>query len=65
MDGLRKSRVIICDLWNYFAYADVRQDIPLFPGDVVVVPERLPDVDQPEHSEDLEEPEDLEDPEDP
>lgn len=38
IDPLRKSRVIICDMWNYFALADVRQDIPLFPGDVVYVP---------------------------
>ena len=39
-DPLRKSRVIICDLWDYFAKADVRQDIPLAPGDVVFVPQR-------------------------
>jgi len=39
-DPLRKSRVIVCDLWDYFAKADVRQDIPLAPGDVVFVPER-------------------------
>lgn len=38
VDALRKSRVIICDMWNYFALADVRQDIPLFPGDVIYVP---------------------------
>jgi polysaccharide export outer membrane protein len=39
-DPLRKSRVIICDLWDYFAKADVRQDIPMAPGDVVFVPLR-------------------------
>ncbi len=39
-DPLRKSRVIVCDLWDYFAKADVRQDIPLLPGDVVFVPMR-------------------------
>jgi hypothetical protein len=39
-DPLRKSRVIVCDLWDYFAKADVRQDIPLAPGDVVFVPQR-------------------------
>jgi polysaccharide export outer membrane protein len=39
-DPLRKSRVIICDLWDYFAKGDVRQDIPLAPGDVVFVPQR-------------------------
>ena len=39
-DPLRKSRVIICDLWDYFAKGDVRQDVPLAPGDVVFVPLR-------------------------
>jgi protein involved in polysaccharide export with SLBB domain len=39
-DPLHKSRVIICDLWDYFAKGDVRQDIPLAPGDVVFVPQR-------------------------
>jgi len=39
-DPLHKSRVIICDLWEYFAKGDVRQDIPLVPGDVVFVPVR-------------------------
>ena len=39
-DPLRKSRIIVCDLWDYFVKADVRQDIPLFPGDVVYVPIR-------------------------
>jgi polysaccharide export outer membrane protein len=39
-DALRKSRVIICDLWDYFSKGDVRQDIPLAPGDVVFVPMR-------------------------
>jgi len=39
-DPLKKSRVIVCDLWDYFAKADVRQDIPLAPGDVVFVPPR-------------------------
>lgn len=39
-DPLRKSRVIVCDLWDYFAKADVRQDIPLLPGDVIFVPIR-------------------------
>ncbi|OHB75176.1 MAG: hypothetical protein A2Z34_01575 [Planctomycetes bacterium RBG_16_59_8] len=37
-DPLRLSRIIICDLWNYFAIGDVTQDIPLMPGDVVFVP---------------------------
>lgn len=39
-DPLRKGRVIFCDLWNYFVLGDVRQDIPLFPGDVVFVPQK-------------------------
>ncbi|HZE95629.1 MAG TPA: polysaccharide biosynthesis/export family protein [Planctomycetota bacterium] len=39
-DPLRRSRVIICDLWDYFAKGDVRQDIPLVPGDVIFVPQR-------------------------
>jgi polysaccharide export outer membrane protein len=39
-DPLHKSRVIICDLWDYFAKGDVRQDIPLAPGDVIFVPQR-------------------------
>jgi polysaccharide export outer membrane protein len=39
-EPLRKSRVIVCDLWDYFAKGDVRQDIPLAPGDVVFVPQR-------------------------
>ena len=39
-EPLKKSRVIICDLWDYFAKGDVRQDIPLAPGDVVFVPQR-------------------------
>jgi polysaccharide export outer membrane protein len=39
-DPLRKSRVIVCDMWDYFAKADVRQDIPLAPGDVVFIPQR-------------------------
>jgi polysaccharide export outer membrane protein len=39
-DPLRRSRVIVCDLWDYFAKGDVRQDIPLMPGDVVFVPQR-------------------------
>jgi polysaccharide export outer membrane protein len=45
-DPLRLSRVIVCDVWDYFAKADVRQDIPLFPGDVVYVPERWSTDDQ-------------------
>jgi hypothetical protein len=32
--------VIICDLWDYFAKGDVRQDIPLAPGDIIFVPQR-------------------------
>ncbi len=39
-DPLRRSRIIVCDLWDYFAKGDVRQDIPLMPGDVVFVPIR-------------------------
>lgn len=39
-EPLRRSRVIICDLWEFFAKGDVRQDIPLVPGDVVFVPQR-------------------------
>ncbi len=39
-DPLHKSRVIVADLWDYFAKGDVRQDIPLAPGDVVFVPQR-------------------------
>lgn len=45
-DPLRKSRVIVCDLWDYFAKADVRQDIPLAPGDVIFVPKRWSTDDQ-------------------
>lgn len=45
-DPLRKSRIIICDLWDYFAKGDVRQDIPLAPGDVVFVPMRWSTDDQ-------------------
>jgi protein involved in polysaccharide export with SLBB domain len=45
-EPLRKSRVIVCDLWDYFAKADVRQDIPLAPGDVVFVPVRWSTDDQ-------------------
>jgi polysaccharide export outer membrane protein len=45
-DPLRKSRVIVCDLWDYFAKADVRQDIPLAPGDVIYVPQRWSTDDQ-------------------
>ncbi len=45
-DPLRKSRVIVCDLWDYFAKGDVRQDIPLMPGDVVYVPVRWSTDDQ-------------------
>ena len=36
---LKKSRIILCDLWNFFQLGDVRQDIPLMPGDVVYVPQ--------------------------
>jgi hypothetical protein len=39
-EPLKKSRVIVCDLWDYFAKGDIRQDIPLVPGDVVFVPQR-------------------------
>lgn len=39
-DPLRKSRVIVCDLWDFVAKGDVRQDIPLVPGDVIFVPLR-------------------------
>jgi len=45
-DPLKKSRVILCDLWDYFAKADVRQDIPLAPGDVVYIPMRWSTDDQ-------------------
>lgn len=45
-DPLRKSRIIVCDLWDFFAKADVRQDIPLMPGDVVYVPIRWSTDDQ-------------------
>gem|GEM_PF-2809933 len=45
-EKLLKSRIIICDLWNYFALGDVRQDIPLMPGDVVFVPPKLSVKDQ-------------------
>lgn len=37
-DRLNRGTIIFCDLWSYFFYADVRQDIPLLPGDVVYVP---------------------------
>jgi polysaccharide export outer membrane protein len=39
-DPLRKSRVVVCDLWDFVAKGDVRQDIPLVPGDVIFVPMR-------------------------
>jgi len=39
-DPLRKSRIIVCDLWDYVAKGDVRQDIPLMPGDIIYVPIR-------------------------
>lgn len=39
-DPFGKARIILCDMWDYFAKADMRQDIPLFPGDVVFVPMR-------------------------
>lgn len=45
-DPLRKSRIIIADLWDYFAKGDVRQDVPLAPGDVVYVPVRWSTDDQ-------------------
>jgi protein involved in polysaccharide export with SLBB domain len=45
-DPLRKSRTIVCDLWDFFAKGDVRQDIPLAPGDVVFVPQRWSTDDQ-------------------
>jgi protein involved in polysaccharide export with SLBB domain len=45
-DPLRKSRTIVCDLWDFFAKGDVRQDIPLAPGDVVFVPLRWSTDDQ-------------------
>lgn len=45
-DPLRRSRIIVCDLWNYFAKGDVRQDIPLMPGDVIFVPPRWSTDDQ-------------------
>lgn len=40
VDPLRKSRIIICDFWNFLVLADRRQDIPLFPGDIVYVPQK-------------------------
>lgn len=46
VDPLRRSRVIVCDIWDYFAKGDVRQDVPLFPGDVVYVPLRWSTDDQ-------------------
>lgn len=45
-DPLRKSRIIVCDLWDYFAKGDVRQDVPLMPGDVIFVPTRWSTDDQ-------------------
>ena len=45
-DPLRKSRTIVCDVWDYFAKGDVRQDIPLVPGDVIFVPIRWSTDDQ-------------------
>jgi protein involved in polysaccharide export with SLBB domain len=53
VDPLRQGRIIICDLWSYFAEGDVRQDIPLFPGDVVFVPRRWNVGEQFEHDWDL------------
>jgi len=40
IDPRRKGRVIICDMWAFLALADFRQDIPLFPGDIVYVPQK-------------------------
>jgi protein involved in polysaccharide export with SLBB domain len=40
-DPLRKARIIICDMWAFLRLGDMRQDIPLFPGDVVYAPFRL------------------------
>lgn len=40
IDPLRKARIIVCDMWAFIALADMRQDIPLFPGDVVYVPKK-------------------------
>lgn len=37
-DPLHKSRIIFCDAWEFIANGDVRQDIPLRPGDFVFVP---------------------------
>ena len=45
-DPLRKSRIIVCDLWDYIAKGDIRQDIPLMPGDVIYVPFRWSTDDQ-------------------
>jgi protein involved in polysaccharide export with SLBB domain len=46
IDPLRKARIIVCDLWDFFAKADVRQDVPLMPGDVIYVPIRWSTDDQ-------------------
>lgn len=37
-DPLNRGIIIFCDVWDYFFYGDVRQDIPLIAGDVVYVP---------------------------
>lgn len=36
--GASGSCVIACDLWSYFAHADVRQDLALTDNDIVYVP---------------------------
>jgi hypothetical protein len=45
-DPRRKSRVIICDAWEFMYKGDVRQDIPLFPGDTVFIPPKWTTGDQ-------------------
>jgi hypothetical protein len=37
-DPLHKGRIIFCDAWKFIAEADVRQDIPLRPGDFIFIP---------------------------
>lgn len=37
-DPLHKGRVIFADAWEFIANADVRQDIPLRPGDYIFIP---------------------------
>ncbi|MFN7181278.1 MAG: polysaccharide biosynthesis/export family protein [Planctomycetota bacterium] len=36
----KKARIIICDFFKLMKFGDVSQDIPLRPGDIIVIPRR-------------------------